>query len=66
MKKVLITTVLALALFAGFSSCKRCQVCTKSSSPEVRVCEKDYNSNTLYGLALDGYEAQGYSCNNGI
>ncbi|MBL0309923.1 MAG: hypothetical protein IPP77_09675 [Bacteroidetes bacterium] len=66
MKKVFIASAFALILSSGLMSCKRCQVCTKSSSPEVRVCEKDYSNNTLYGLALDAYEAQGYSCKNSI
>jgi hypothetical protein len=52
----------ALVVLSGFSSCTKCQVCTKSSSPEIRVCSKDYSSNTEYGLVLDGYESTGYTC----
>lgn len=66
MKKALVATVVALIMLGGFSSCKRCQVCKRSSSDEIRVCEKDYDNNTLYGLALDGYELQGYDCKNGL
>lgn len=50
----------------AFSSCKQCQVCTKPSEPEIRVCEKDYGTATEYGLAIDVYEAQGYDCGGAI
>lgn len=66
MKKVFFATAFAVLMLAGTSSCKRCQICTKASSPEIRVCEKDYDTNTQYGLALDGYEALGYDCKNAI
>lgn len=61
MKKVLVASVVAIILI-GFSSCNKCQNCTKSSSPEIKICDKDYSNNTEYGLALDAYEAQGYNC----
>ncbi|MBL0309929.1 MAG: hypothetical protein IPP77_09705 [Bacteroidetes bacterium] len=65
MKKISFITVFALAIFMSLSSCvKRCQVCTRNASPEIRVCEKDYNTNAQYGAALDSYEATGYSCRN--
>ena len=66
MKKLFFTAALAVTMLAGFSSCKKCQVCTKSNSNEVRVCEKDYNGSTAYGLALDVYEAGGYVCKSSI
>ncbi len=46
----------------GLSSCGKCQICTKESGNDVRVCQKNYDSNTAYGLALDMYESQGYTC----
>lgn len=49
-------------VLVGFSACTKCELCTKDSSPEIRICEDDYNSNTEYGLALDFQEATGYSC----
>ncbi len=62
MKKLFLFSTLAVIVSMGFTSCKRCQVCTKDSSPTVRVCEKDYSSNTEYGLVLDSYVIQGYTC----
>jgi hypothetical protein len=62
MKKVLFTSFIAVLFLTAFSSCSRCQTCTKSSSDTVRVCEKNYDSKTGYGIALDGYEALGYNC----
>jgi hypothetical protein len=63
MKKVILSTAI-LFLIVGFSSCKKkCEVCTKENSPEVRICEDDYDSNTEYGLVLDITEASGYNCN---
>jgi hypothetical protein len=66
MKKVFFIAATAVVVSMGFSSCKRCQTCKKDSSPTVRVCEKDYASNTEYGLTLDIYQADGYECNRSI
>lgn len=64
MKSLLIA---AVAIFGiGMSSCGKCTVCSKSNDKDVRVCEKDYDSNTAYGLAIDGYEFQGYDCGKSI
>ena len=49
-------------LLIGVSSCSKCTDCTKSGGSDVRLCEKDYNSHTAYGLAVDVYEGQGYNC----
>ncbi len=56
--------LITLAVFAtvGISSCTQCQICTKTSEPEIRFCEDDYDSNTQYGLAIDVAEAGGYTC----
>ena len=62
MKKVLFSSALALVFLMSFSSCRKCQICTKSSEPEVRVCQGDYKSNTEYGLAVDLLEGGGYNC----
>lgn len=53
-----ITTFTVIAL----SSCGKCQICVKDGANEVRVCEKNYDSNTAYGLALDYYEGMEYTC----
>ncbi|HLP19582.1 MAG TPA: hypothetical protein VK174_04745 [Chitinophagales bacterium] len=66
MKKLIVVSALGLLMISGFSSCKQCQVCTKSSEPEVRVCEKDYGSATEYGLAIDVLEGGGYNCKGAI
>lgn len=66
MKKLLVLSALGLVMATGFSSCKQCQVCTKPSEPEVRVCEKDYSSTTEYGLAIDVLEGGGYDCKGAI
>jgi hypothetical protein len=62
MKKILFTSSMFMFVIVGFSACTKCELCTKDSSPEIRICEDDYNSNTEYGLALDFQEATGYSC----
>ncbi len=66
MKKVLFASVVALFFTVGMSSCSKCQICTKPSEPEVRICKGDYNSETEYGFALDTKKAQGYSCKASI
>jgi len=66
MKKFLLFSGIALALTLSISSCKSCKVCTKPSSTEVRVCEKDYANTTIYGLTVDSYVALGYSCKSAI
>jgi len=62
MKMKLIAVLISAAGITGMSACTKCKVCTKESSPEVRLCEKDYNSKTAYGLAVDMKESEGYSC----
>ncbi len=64
MKKTFLFSTMAVFISMGFVSCKKCQKCTRSSSPTITICEKDYNSNTEYGLALDAYQATGYTCKN--
>jgi hypothetical protein len=44
------------------SSCSKCTNCTKSGGSVVRLCEKDYDSNTAYGFAIDVQESAGYNC----
>jgi len=65
-KTTIITTAIAAIFLMTASSCSKCKVCTKSSSAEVRVCEKDYNSSTQYGLIIDGLEGSGYTCKSSI
>jgi len=62
MKKLLVLSTLTVVISIGFSSCRKCEICTKESEPEIRVCEGDYATNTEYGLALDVLEATGYKC----
>lgn len=59
-------TAAAVLFAAAFTSCTKCQVCSKSNSNEVRICEKDYNSNTSYGFTIDTYEASGYTCKSSL
>lgn len=66
MKKVLFASVVALLFITGMSSCSKCQVCTKASEPEVRLCKGDYGSETEYGFAVDTKEALGYNCKASI
>lgn len=55
---------MALGLMAViFNACDKCQICTKSASPEVRVCRGDYNNDSEYDLAITALEWTGYSCN---
>ncbi len=64
MKAILLTAVTIFTL--AFSSCSKCTVCTKTSEPETRYCEKDFDSNTAYGVAIDIKEGQGYDCKKSI
>jgi len=62
MKKLSFLFAMGAFISLGLSSCSKCEVCTKDNSNEVRICQKDYGSNTTYGLALDAQEAGGYEC----
>ena len=66
MKKVLFASVFAVLFVTGMSSCGRCQVRTKASEPEVRICKGDYGSETEFGFAIDVKESQGYNCKNAL
>ncbi|HLP52000.1 MAG TPA: hypothetical protein VK154_14025 [Chitinophagales bacterium] len=66
MKKLVFASVAALALSFSISSCSKCQVCTKDSEPETRICKSDYNSETAYGLAVDTKEAMGFECKSSL
>lgn len=57
---------LAIAATVGFTACSKCKICTKESSAEVRLCEKDYDSKTAYGLAVDVQEGLGYTCKESL
>lgn len=62
MKNSSVLIASSLFIIMALASCGKCQICTKDSSPEVRICRGDYNNNTAYGLALDVQEAGGYEC----
>ncbi|HLT42591.1 MAG TPA: hypothetical protein VKZ95_07785 [Sphingobacteriaceae bacterium] len=64
MKKVAL--FLAVAATVGFTACTKCKICTKESSAEIRLCEKDYNNQTEYGLAVDVQESLGYTCKESL
>ena len=59
----LIALVIGLSGITAMSACTKCKICTKEGENETRLCEKDYNNKTAYGLAVDTYEAQGFNCN---
>jgi hypothetical protein len=63
-KKAASIVLAATALTLTLGSCAKCQTCEKNNADTVRVCEKDYSSNTAYGLKLDYYTALGYTCKN--
>lgn len=65
-KKAFIVAIMAIAIAVGLGSCSKCDLCTKTNSPEIRVCQKDYNTKTEYNTTLDGYEADGYVCKGSI
>jgi hypothetical protein len=65
-KKLLVLPAVALFISMSISSCSKCKVCTKDSEPETRICEKDYNSNTEYGFAVDVKESQGFACKGSL
>lgn len=62
MRKMLSASSMLLFTVIALSSCSKCEVCNKDGANEVRVCEKNYDNNTAYGLALDYYEGMGYNC----
>ncbi len=62
MKNVFYTAAVAVIIMMSSSSCRKCQICTKDSAPEVRVCEGDYNNATEYGVVIDVLEGSGYNC----
>lgn len=64
MKKVIL--LLTVAATAGLTACSKCKVCIKESSPEVRLCEKDYNTKTEYGITVDAYELAGFKCKESL
>jgi hypothetical protein len=66
MKKVLFASMFGILFAAGMSSCSKCQVCTKPSEAEARLCKGDYSSETEYGFAVDAKEAQGFECKASI
>lgn len=63
MKLKLLALLLGTVGITALGACSKCKVCTKENSPEVRLCEKDYGSQTEYGFAVDVKEADGYTCN---
>jgi len=65
-KTLLLASAFLVLLSVGMSSCSKCQVCTKTSEPEVRLCKGDYGTETEYGFAVDTREAQGYNCKASI
>lgn len=64
MKSILLSAFALCAI--TISSCNKCTVCSKSNEPDTRYCEKDFDSNTAYGIAIDLKEAQGYDCKKSI
>jgi len=64
MKKVAL--FVAVAGVVSLAACTKCKVCTKENSPEIRICEKDYDSSTEYGFAVDVAEGNGYTCKESL
>ena len=64
--KTLILAAATLFIASTASSCKQCSVCTKANSPEVRFCEKDYDTKTEYAARVDAIELTGYDCKEAI
>ena len=62
MKKIIFSLATVSVLFFA-SSCKECSTCTKSGSPELKYCEKDYNSKAAYDDAGALATLGGYDCN---
>jgi|GEM_PF-960934 len=66
MKKLSFLGAMAIVISLGLTSCSRCEICTRDNSNEIRVCEKDYDTNTAFGFTVDTYEATGYKCKPAI
>ena len=54
--------LMAAGVIAGASSCKKCETCTKSGSPTITYCEKDYSTKADYDAAVSITEGLGYTC----
>ena len=65
-KSLLLASAFLVVLSVGMSSCSKCQVCTKPSEAEARICKGDYNTETEYGFAIDLKESQGFECKSSI
>lgn len=57
---------LGIAATVGFTACTKCKICTKEDSNEVRICEKDFDNQSEYGLAVDAQEFLGYTCKESL
>jgi len=66
MKKLSFLGAMGIVISLGLTSCSRCEICTRDNSNEIRVCEKDYDTNTAFGFTVDTYEATGYKCKPAI
>jgi hypothetical protein len=61
--------IFALILPLGIltlSSCSECSVCTKTDSPEVRICRDDYDEDQDYHNAIGFMELAGYDCDESL
>lgn len=62
MKKIIFSLAAVCILFFA-NSCKECTTCTKSGSPELKYCEKDYSSKSAYDDQVALATLGGYDCN---
>lgn len=62
MKKITLSLFTIGMLFA-VSSCSKCTTCTKTNSPQLKYCQKDYASKSDYDNAVAATTLLGYDCN---
>ncbi len=61
MKKLILSFACASVLLLA-NSCSKCTTCTKSGSPELKYCEKDYSSKAAYDDQVALATLGGYDC----
>ncbi len=70
MKNLLWFLCLPLLMFsAGCKKCynctNKCTLCKKTGEPSQNICADQYTFGLDYSAAIEGYRANGFSCNTG-
>jgi len=66
MKTIKLSLFILPLAAVSFASCSECSICTKDDSPEVRICEEDYENEQEYHNAIGFMEFGGYDCDESL